>query len=223
MSQLEKTERTSVTRLAKRAVYEKETILQILHEGLVCHISYVHEGQPFTIPHLYGVKEDRIYIHGSVGSFMLRNLKTEIELCFSVTLIDELVLARSAFHHSVNYRSVVLFGKAKIVEEENEKMEALEILTEHVIPGRWKEVRSPNSTEMKQTIVLSIPIEEASAKIRTGNPGDDEEDLYLDVWAGVLPLKISTGIPIADTKMQFEKPVPDYVLNYERNKNHNSQ
>jgi uncharacterized protein len=219
MSQLEKTERTTVTRLAKRAVYEKEAILQILKEGLVCHISYVHEGQPFTIPHLYGVKDEKIYIHGSVGSFMLRALKTEIDLCFSVTLIDGLVLARSAFHHSVNYRSVVLFGKAKIVEEEAEKMEALETLTDHVVPGRWNEVRIPNATEMKQTIVLSIPIQEASAKIRTGGPGDDEEDYNLDVWAGVLPLKIVSGLPITDPKMQFEKAVPDYVLNYDRTKN----
>jgi uncharacterized protein len=219
MSQLEKTERTTVTRLAKRAVYEKEAILQILKEGLVCHISYVHEGQPFTIPHLYGVKDEKIYIHGSVGSFMLRALKTEIDLCFSVTLIDGLVLARSAFHHSVNYRSVVLFGKAKIVEEEAEKMEALETLTDHVVPGRWNEVRIPNATEMKQTIVLSIPIQEASAKIRTGGPGDDEEDYNLDVWAGVLPLKIVSGLPITDPKMRFEKAVPDYVLNYDRTKN----
>lgn len=205
MEELPKTDRTTVTRLAKRASYDKATILSILQEGLVCHISYVHEGQPFLLPHLYAVKNEKVYIHGSVGSFMLRTLKTEIDLCFVVSLIDGLVLARSAFHHSVNYRSVVLFGKAKVVEDEQEKTEAMQALTEHVIPGRWAEVRWPTASELKQTIVLSIPIEEASAKIRTGGPVDDEEDYALDVWAGVLPLQQVAGTPIPDPKMQQKR------------------
>ena len=216
MEELKKTDRTTVTRLAKRASYDKATILSILQEGLVCHISYVHENQPFLLPHLYAVKNDKIYIHGSVGSFMLRALKNEIDLCFSVTLIDGLVLARAAFHHSVNYRSVVLFGKATLVENEQEKTEALEALTEHVIPGRWAEARWPNAGELKQTIVLSLPIEEASAKIRTGGPSDDEEDYALDVWAGVLPLKTVAEAPIPDPKMKEQKEAPAYITNYSR-------
>ncbi|MBC7450017.1 MAG: pyridoxamine 5'-phosphate oxidase family protein [Cytophagales bacterium] len=216
MDQLKKTERTEVTRMANRASYDKETIKAILAEGLVCHVSYVFEGQPFTIPHLYGVKEETIYIHGSVGSFMLRELKKEIDLCFSVTLIDGLVLARSAFHHSVNYRSVILFGKAKLVEEEEEKTAALKVLTEHVIKGRWDDVRKPNATEMKQTMVLAISLEQASAKIRTGGPNDDEEDYALDVWAGVLPLTLVAGSAIPDIKMKEEREVPEYVIGYDR-------
>jgi nitroimidazol reductase NimA-like FMN-containing flavoprotein (pyridoxamine 5'-phosphate oxidase superfamily) len=216
MEQINKTERTTVTRIAKRASYDKKTMLDILKEGLVCHIAYVHEGQPFLLPHLYGVKNNKIYIHGSVGSFMLRALKKEIELCFSVTLIDGLVLARSAFHHSVNYRSVVVFGKAQVVEDEQEKAEALESLTEHVIPGRWVDVRKPNESEMRQTIVLSIPVEEASAKIRTGGPNDEEEDYGLNVWAGVLPLKTMPGIPVPDDKQKSQIDVPYYVTNYNR-------
>jgi len=216
MDELKKTDRTTVRRLAKRSSYEKATIISILKEGLVCHISYVHENQPFILPHLYAVKNDKVYIHGSVGSFMLRALKTEIDLCFSVTLIDGLVLARSAFHHSVNYRSVVLFGTAKVVESEQEKTEALEALTEHVIHGRWAEVRWPNASELKQTIVLSVPIEEASAKIREGGPGDDEEDYTLDVWAGILPLRTVAEAPIPDPKMDKPTEIPGYVTNYSR-------
>jgi nitroimidazol reductase NimA-like FMN-containing flavoprotein (pyridoxamine 5'-phosphate oxidase superfamily) len=216
MDQLNKTERTSITRMPNRGSYDQKTIVRILNEALVCHISYVFENKPFTIPHLYAVKNDKIYIHGSVGSFMLRALKKEIEICFSVTLLDGLVLARSAFHHSVNYRSVILFGKAKMVEEESEKLEALEALTEHVIPGRYAEVRKPSVNELKQTIVLSIPIEEASAKIRAGNPGDEEEDYNLEVWAGVLPLKMVSTTPITDPKLKEGLEVPSYVANYKR-------
>src|SRR6478609_4096916 len=216
MEQLKKTDRTSITRMPARGSYDRDAIVGILNEGLVCHVSYVHEGQPFSLPHLYGVKGDKIYIHGSVGSFMMRALKKEIDLCFSVTLIDGLVLARSAFHHSVNYRSVVLFGKAKLVEDEQERMDALEALTEHVIPGRWAEVRLPSPGELKQTMVLSISLEEASAKIRAGDPGDDEEDYDLNVWAGVLPLSLATGAPITDPKMKMQVEVPQYVKDYKR-------
>ncbi len=216
MDQLNKTDRTTITRLANRASYDRETILSILKEALVCHVSYVHEGQPFMLPHLFGVKDDKIYIHGSVGSFMLRALKKEIDLCFSVTLLDGLVLARSAFHHSVNYRSVVVFGKAKLVEDEEERWAALEALTEQVIPGRWADVRLPNAKELKQTMVLSIALEEASAKIRTGDPGDEEEDYDLNIWAGVLPLHTVTGQPITDPKMKMQVEVPAYVKEYRR-------
>jgi len=216
MDQLNKTERTSITRIANRGSYDKNVITGILKEALVCHISYVFENRPYTIPHLYAIKEDKIYIHGSVGSFMLRQLKNEIDLCFSVTLIDGLVLARSAFHHSVNYRSVILFGKAQIVENEEEKKRALEALTNHVIPNRYQDIRSPNKSELKQTIVLSIPIEEASAKIRTGGPNDDEEDYALNVWAGILPLQLVAGSPVPDVKMTESLDVPHYVSDYKR-------
>lgn len=216
MEELKKTDRTTVTRLAKRASYDKEIIIAILKEGLVCQISFIHENQPFLLPHVYALRDDKIYIHGSVGSFMLRALKKEIELCFSVTLLDGLVLARSAFHHSVNYRSVVVFGKAKLVEDEQEKTEALKALTEHVVPGRWETVRPPNATELKQTMVLSIPLEEASAKIRAGGPIDDEEDSKLEVWAGVLPLKVAAGEPVPDEKHKSHVPTPSYLKRYSR-------
>lgn len=216
MNQLQKTERTTLTRSPKRGSYDKASILEILKEGLVCHISFTDNGQVYLLPNLYGVKNDKIYIHGSVGSFMLRSLKTEIDLCFSVTLIDGLVLARSAFHHSVNYRSVIVFGKATIVTDEEERMEALQVLTEHIVPGRWKEVRLPNKSEMTKTMILSIPLEEASAKIRSGGPNDEEEDYNFKTWAGVLPLKIEAGSPIPDARLLDGVNVPGYVNNYNR-------
>jgi uncharacterized protein len=218
MQTLEKTERTTVKRLPKRADYDRDTINAILDEGFVCHVGFVVEGQPFVIPTGYARVDNRIYIHGSAASRMLRSLSTGIDVCLTVTIVDGIVLARSAFHHSMNYRSVVVFGKAIPVEEAAEKMEALNALSEHIIPGRWKDVREPNEQEMKATLVLKLPLEEASAKIRTGPPLDDEEDYQIPVWSGVLPLKLIPSSPVADDHTSSDKAIPDYVTNYKRTK-----
>lgn len=216
MSSTTQTKRTKVKRLPDRGRYDRETIDAILDEGFICHVGFVVEGQPYVIPTGYARVGDHIYIHGSAASRMLRNLSQGIDICLTVTLIDGLVLARSAFHHSINYRSVVILGKAELVSDVGEKNAALEALTEHIVPGRWAEVRWPNELELKATTVLKLPIDEASAKIRTGDPKDDEEDYAMDVWAGVLPLELRTGEPIADTRQNSSSMVPAYVKNYRR-------
>ena len=216
MSSTTQTKRTKVKRLPDRGRYDRETIDAILDEGFICHVGFVAEGQPYVIPTGYARVGDHIYIHGSAASRMLRNLSQGIDICLTVTLIDGLVLARSAFHHSINYRSVVILGKAELVSDVGEKNAALEALTEHIVPGRWAEVRWPNELELKATTVLKLPIDEASAKIRTGDPKDDEEDYAMDVWAGVLPLELRTGEPIADTRQNSSSMVPAYVKNYRR-------
>lgn len=210
------TERTRVRRLSKRGSYDRETIHAILDEGFICHVGFSVEGQPHVIPTGYARIDDDVYIHGSAASRMLRNLAQGVDVCVTVTLIDGLVLARSAFHHSMNYRSVVILGKAELVEDTEEKNKALEAFTEHIIPGRWVEVRWPTELEMKATSVLRLPIEEASAKVRTGGPIDDEEDYSLDVWAGVLPLQIEKSDPVADTRLAEGISVPGYIRNFER-------
>src|SRR5688572_14702750 len=181
------TQRTTLKRLPKRAVYDRELVYRILDEGFVCHVSFAVEGQPFVIPTGYARIADQLYIHGSQVSRMLRTLAQGVDVCVAVTLVDGLVLARSAFHHSVNYRSVVIFGRAVMVDDEAAKRAALFAFSEHVIPGRWNEVREPTEQELRATTVLSVPLIEVSAKVRTGPPIDDEEDYALDVWAGVLP------------------------------------
>jgi len=211
-----KTERTRVKRLPDRGHYDRETIYSILDEAFICHVGYVIDGQPYVIPTGFARIGDDLYIHGSSASRMLRNLSQGVEVCVTVTLIDGLVLARSAFHHSINYRSVVVLGKAELVENTDEKNKALEAFTEHVMPGRWAEVRWPSELELKATSVLKLPITEASAKIRAGDPKDDEEDYAMDVWAGVLPIKLSKGEPVADTLLKDGIPVPGYVREYER-------
>lgn len=203
------TDRTRVRRLAQRGHYETETIHAILDEALMCHVGFVVDGQPVVIPTIHWRDGDTLYFHGSAASRMLRSLRDGVDACVTVTLLDGLVLARSAFHHSMNYRSVVVFGKAREVGED-EKPRALEMLVEHVIRGRSKDVRPPNQKELRQTLVLALPIDEASAKIRTGGPVDDEEDYALPVWAGVLPLALKPGEPIADRGVQ--RDVPDYLL-----------
>lgn len=213
---IEPTERTKIKRLPKRGVFERETIYKILDEAFICHIGFTVENQPFVIPTAYGRKADTLYIHGSAASRMMRNLAQGIDICVTVTLIDGLVLARSAFHHSINYRSVVIFGNAEIVTEQSEKAEALRIFTGHLLPERWNEIRIPDSKELKATTVLRLPITEASAKIRTGNPVDDEADYDLNVWAGVIPLTLIAGKPIADERLKNDIPTPDYALNYKR-------
>ena len=216
MSTLPLTQRTTLKRLPKRGSHERETINQILDEGFICHVGFAIDGQPVVIPTGYARVDDQLIIHGSQASRMLRELKTGIDVCVTVTLIDGLVLARSAFHHSMNYRSVVIFGKATLVEDREAKVAALFALSEHIIPGRWAEAREPNDAELQQTTVLSLPIDEASAKIRTGPPLDDEEDYAMPVWAGVLPLRITTVEPIADPRLSDGIEIPDYVSRYTR-------
>jgi len=212
-----KTERTRLRRLPKRGNFERETINSILDEAFVCHVGFVADGgQPYVIPTGFGRLDDKLYIHGSSASRMLRSLSQGIDACVTVTLIDGLVLARSAFHHSVNYRSVVILGKAQLVTDADEKNLALEVITNHFVPGRWSDVRWPNEIELKATSVLRLAIDEASAKIRTGDPVDDEEDYSMNVWAGVLPLELKTGTPIDDTRLDKAIAPPDYIVNYKR-------
>ena len=210
------TARSQVKRLPKRGHYDRETVYRILDEGFICHVGFVHDGAPVVIPTGYARSGDRLYIHGSAASRMLHTLDEGVPVCVTVTLLDGLVLARSAFHHSMNYRSVVVFGAAKVVTDENEKIEALRLFTEHVVPGRWNRIRRPAAQELKATTVLSLPIEEASAKVRVGPPLDDEEDYALPVWAGVLPLKLTPGEPIADPLLPPETAPSGEVTGWRR-------
>jgi uncharacterized protein len=210
------TERTTVKRLAKRADYDPHTVHRILDEALICHIGFVVDGLPVVIPTIHWRDGERLYVHGSVASRMLRSLKNGVDACVTVTLLDGLVLARSAFHHSMNYRSVVVFGKAFEVTEREEKLRALDALVEHVCHGRSRDVRPPSEPELRQTLVLSLPITEASAKIRTGGPVDDEEDYALPVWAGVVPMTLTPGVPVADERVLDGVEVPGYAVRYAR-------
>ncbi len=195
------TDRTQVRRLAKRGVYDKAQIHSILDEGCICHVGFVIDGQPYVIPTGYARSGDRIYIHGSAANRMLRTLDQGVDVCLTVTLVDGFVLARSAFHHSMNYRSVVVLGKAILVTDPQEKIEAMHSFTNHIVPGRWEEVRQPTEQEMKATAVLALPLDEVSAKVRTGPPIDDEQDYALPVWAGVLPLRTQFGEPVTDARV----------------------
>lgn len=207
-----KTDRTTITRLPKRGSYDKETIYAILDEALYCTLAYVHNGEPFQIPTGFCRIGGKLYLHGSVGSFYMRELaEKKLPVCISVTLIDGIVLARSAFHHSVNYRSVVMFSKAEVVTDEKEIYQALEVFTNKIQPGRWNDIRQPNESEWKKTMVLSFPIAEASAKIRTGGPKDDEEDYALDIWAGVVPLQTTRLAPVADPVLKVGVELPEYL------------
>jgi uncharacterized protein len=208
--------RTRLVREAERAVYDREIAYQILDEGFLCHVGFVAEGQPFVIPTSYGRKGDSLYIHGSAASRMLRNLKESVPVCVTVTLLDGLVLARSIFNHSMNYRSVVILGKATLVDDPAEKLEALRLLSEHIIPGRWADSRQPNERELKATSVLRLPIEEFSAKVRKGPVVDDDEDYSFPTWAGVVPLELKAGEPISDARLQPGQTAPEYARNYSR-------
>ena len=192
-------------------------VLLAFFSGIVPEFfGFTVNSQPYVIPTGYARVDDHLYIHGSSASRMLRNLSKGVEVCVTVTLIDGLVLARSAFHHSMNYRSVVVLGRARLVEEDKEKNDALEALTEHIVPGRWADVRWPTNLELKATTVLKLAIDEASAKIRTGGPIDDEEDYAMDVWAGVLPLSIEPREPIPDDRLVHRAQTPDYIEKYKR-------
>jgi hypothetical protein len=208
------TPRTRVVREPQRAVYDRDAVNQILDEGFLCHVGFVADGQPYVIPTSYGRDGNVLYIHGSAASRMLRNLDQGVPVCITVTLLDGLVLARSVFNHSMNYRSVVILGTATLVNNSAEKLAALRALSEHILPHRWDDARQPNEKELKATSVLRIPIEEFSAKVRVGPPVDDEEDYSFPAWAGVIPLKMEVGSPIPDDRCQRE--LPAYLRNYSR-------
>ncbi len=210
------TARTRVVREPHRGVYDRAAAYQILDEGFICHVGFVLDGQPFVIPTAYGRVGDNLYIHGSAASRMLRNLDKGISVCVTVTLLEGLVLARSIFNHSMNYRSVVVLGTAMAVAQPEEKLEALKSLSEHILPGRWAESRQPNEKELKATLVMRLPIEEFSAKVRQGPPIDDEEDYSFPTWAGVIPLEMVPGAPENDPRLDPKTPVPAYVRRYSR-------
>ena len=213
-----KTHRSRIKRLPKRGHYDRETIYRILDEALICHVGIVEHGQPFVIPINFARTGDSVVLHGAKASRLLKYIEAGNPVCLEATIVDGLVLARSVFHHSMNYRSVVLFGTGRIVEDDLEKMAALEAITEHLIPGRWKEARLPNRKEMNATLVVSIKIDEASAKVRVGSPIDDEEDYDLPVWAGVLPLGEVSLFPIRDEMQSKEVILPPYIAGYSRNR-----
>jgi uncharacterized protein len=213
---LQVTPRSKLRRLPKRGSQERELIYSILDEALIAHVGFITDNQPFVIPMAYGRESDRLYLHGSSVSRLIKTLEQGVDVCFTVTLLDALVVARSLFHHSMNYRSVVLFGKAKLVENDSEKMTALKTFTEHMIPGRWADARIPNAQELKATTVLMLPIEEGSAKVRTGPPNDDAEDYALPIWAGELPLKVTADIPVADPQLDSAIAIPENIANYYR-------
>ena len=216
MTQFSKTAKTRIHRLPKRGHYDRETIYQILDEALICHVGFVEADQPFVIPINFARVGDTIVLHGAKASRLLKHVEGGHPICVEATIVDGLVLARSVFHHSVNYRSVVLFGRGRLVTEEQEKLAALEAVTEHLIPGRWKEARLPSSKELNATSVVSIQIDEASAKIRMGPPVDDEEDYTLPVWAGVLPVQEVPLHPIQDGVQSESVSLPGYIERYSR-------
>lgn len=207
------TNRNKVKRVPKRAHYDQTTVYRILDSAFVCHLGFVVEGQPFVIPTAYGRKGNAIYVHGATKSRMLVNIEKGIPVCATVTHVDGIVLARSAFHHSMNYRSVMVYGTARLVPSE-EAEEALKVISDHIIPERWEECRPTKAIELKATSVLKIEIESASAKIRTGPPVDDEEDYDLPIWAGVLPLNTTIGEVEVDSAMRMEVNIPESVKNF---------
>ncbi len=208
------TPRSKIQRLPKRGSYDRDVVYSILDQGIVCHVGLVTEEGPVVIPTGYARRGDEILLHGSARSRLLNQAATGAPICVTVTLVDGLVLARSTFHHSMNYRSVVLFGKSELIDDPEEKAKALEALVEHLVPGRTRDARAADAGELAATIVVRLPIEEASAKIRTGPPVDDDRDLSLDIWAGVVPFVRRPGEPVPDEHTRNETPVPDYVVRY---------
>ncbi len=210
-------DRVRLRRKRERGEYDRATIDAILDEALIAHLGIVDaDGQPFVVPTLHARAGDVVYCHGSAASRTLRALADGVQACLTVSLIDGLVLARSAMHHSANYRSAMLLGSARAVEDEREKLAALRAVVEHIVPGRWADVRPPTANELAATAVLALPIDEASAKVRTGGPVDDEEDYALATWAGVIPLTTRPGAPEADPLLRAEIPPPDYASDYRR-------
>lgn len=209
---MKSTARSQLRRLPNRGSHEPEDVHAILDAGFLAHVGFQMNGQPFVIPTLYGREEDNLYLHGSAASRMMGELETGVPACVTVTLVDGIVLARSAFHHSMNYRSVVAFGTARKIEEASRKMHALRVISEHLMPGRWNDVRTPTARELKATTVLEFSIAEASAKVREGPPLDDEEDYGLPVWAGVLPLTLEAKSPVPDSRLAEGAQIPEYLL-----------
>ncbi len=212
MSGFAQTERSKLKRLPKRGDYDREIIYGIIDEALICHVGFVQDNQPFVIPTIHARVDDNIVLHGSKASRLLKYVESGGEVCITATMLDGLVLARSVFHHSMNYRSAVLFGTGRAIEGESEKLRALEAVSEHVMPGRWQDARKPNRKELNATTVVSIPIEDASAKIRTGPPVDEPEDYDLPIWAGVVPIKQKAFTPENDPQLGAGITVPDYVI-----------
>ncbi len=208
------TERTRVRRLPERAAYDRATVHAILDEGFVCHVGFVADGRPYVVPTGYARVGDTLYLHGSTGSRL--GLRPGMPVCVIVTLLDGIVLARAAFHHSFQYRSAVVLGNTRLVTDREEKDAALGALVEHIVPGRSADVRPGDSKELAATAVLALPLEEASAKMRTGDPKDDEEDYDLPVWAGILPLELVPGPPVPDSRLKPGIPVPPYVTGWSR-------
>ncbi len=205
--------RNKVKRVPDRGHYDKKTVFKILDAGKICHASFVVDGQPFVIPTIYGRDGDCLYLHGATSSRLIKELEKGIQMSLAVTHLDGLVIARSAFHHSMNYRSVVVFGTAKLVADDK-KLEALKIISDQLVPGRWEESRQPNSKELKATSVLKIIIDQASAKIRTGGPKDDKDDYELDIWAGVVPMSMTYQPLIPDDKLKENIEIPNSILNF---------
>jgi nitroimidazol reductase NimA-like FMN-containing flavoprotein (pyridoxamine 5'-phosphate oxidase superfamily) len=216
MSEFTPTERTKVRRLPDRGKYDSESVYGILDEAFICHVGFVVDGQPYVIPTGFARVNDTLYIHGSAASRMLRTLADGVQVCVTVTLIDGIVMARSGFHSSMNYRSVVILGRAMQVEGLDEKLAALAAFSEQVMPGRWKDLRETTDAELKGTLVLTLPLKEVSAKVRTGPPKDDEADYALPLWAGVVPLKLSASAPIDDPRLPKGIEPPDCARNYKR-------
>jgi uncharacterized protein len=211
-----KSKRTTVTRQRDRGRYDPATINAIIDESLICHVGFSVDGQPYVIPTTHARVDGHLYIHGSVSSRMLKNMKQGIPVCVTVTLLDGLVLARSAFHHSMNYRSAVILGVAQEVSDEQEKRLAFNALVNHIVPGRAADVRPADAQELKATSVLRLALQEASAKVRRGPPIDAEEDYALSCWAGVLPLQLTPGHPVDDPRLELGTPVPAAVATYRR-------
>lgn len=209
MDRFTETKRTTIKRLPEKGSFDREVVYAILDEALICQVGFVHEGSPVVVPTIHGRDGDLLYLHGSPASRMLRVMRTGVEVAVSVTLLDGLVLARSLFHSSMNYRSVTIFGTARQTEGE-EKLRGLEVISERTLPGRWDHARRPSDTELRATTVLAIPIEEASAKVSSGPPEDEAEDYELDVWAGVVPLRLTAGAPEPDPQLG-PMPIPDHV------------
>jgi nitroimidazol reductase NimA-like FMN-containing flavoprotein (pyridoxamine 5'-phosphate oxidase superfamily) len=216
MSDLVVTERTKVRRRAARGRYDRDTVYAILDEGLVAHVGFAVDGQPFVIPVVYGRAGDRLLLHGSVASRMLRTLRDGFPVCVTVTIVDGIVLARSVFHHSMNYRSVVVLGRAVEISDMDAKVEALRAIVDHVAPERWGVARTPTAEELRATTVLELPVSEASAKVRTGPPLDDEGDLQRPCWAGEIPLRLTALTPIADPALAPGIALPASVASYRR-------
>jgi nitroimidazol reductase NimA-like FMN-containing flavoprotein (pyridoxamine 5'-phosphate oxidase superfamily) len=210
------TERTRVVREANRSVYYRDAIYKILDEAFVCHVGFSLEGQPYVIPTMFARVDEALYFHGSAASRMLRGAAGGLPVCITVTLLDGLILARSVFNHSMNYRSVVALGTATLITDPAEKLAALQAFTEKLIPGRWQDARQPNDQELKATSILRLPLTEVSAKVRTGGVEDDSADYSFPVWAGVIPLRLVADAPVRDERCDPAFPAPAYAANYRR-------